>query len=91
MNAILGFTQVLKRDKDMSKAQRDRLNIIHESGNHLLSLINDVLDSAKIEAGKIEINNRNFHFSNAQSFCQKAGRQSAYTNYRYRYRTGYRT
>ncbi|MCB1199635.1 MAG: ammonium transporter [Leptospiraceae bacterium] len=62
MNAILGFTQVLKRDTDMQPDQRAKLNIIHESGTHLLALINDVLDTAKIEAGKIEIINRNFNF-----------------------------
>ncbi len=49
LNAILGFSQVLERDA----AQRDSLNGILRSGEHLLTLINDVLDLAKIEAGRV--------------------------------------
>jgi len=53
MNAILGFTQVLSRDPELNDAQRHSLAIIQRSGEHLLTLINDVLDMAKIEAGRM--------------------------------------
>jgi two-component system, sensor histidine kinase and response regulator len=55
LNAILGFTQVLARDPDLSAAQRDSLATIHRSSDHLLTLINDILDMAKIEAGRITL------------------------------------
>ncbi|WPD21753.1 MAG: PAS domain S-box protein [Candidatus Electrothrix scaldis] len=51
LNAILGFTQMLQRDPYLNEAQQDALNIIGKSGQHLLLLINDVLDISKIEAG----------------------------------------
>ncbi len=52
LNAILGFAQVLKRDPDLRADQRDSLAIILRGGEHLLTLINNVLDLAKIEAGR---------------------------------------
>ncbi len=59
LNAILGFTQVMQRDlkrmpglpADLVQSQQDTLGIIYRSGDHLLGLINEVLDMAKIEAG----------------------------------------
>jgi signal transduction histidine kinase/CheY-like chemotaxis protein len=51
LNAILGFTQMLKRQINGNYEQRSYLDIIATSGEHLLNLINDVLDMAKIEAG----------------------------------------
>ena len=51
LNAILGFAQVLGRDPGLNAAQRDSLATIQRSGEHLLTLINDILDMAKIEAG----------------------------------------
>ncbi len=56
MNAILGFTDVLRRGyaKTMSE-RRKHLNTIHNSGSHLLQLINDVLDLSKVEAGRMEV------------------------------------
>jgi signal transduction histidine kinase/CheY-like chemotaxis protein len=57
LNAILGFSQLLARDKRLTSQQAEQLRIINRCGNHLLRLINQVLDVSKIEAGKLE-----FHF-----------------------------
>jgi PAS domain S-box-containing protein len=51
MNAILGFSQLMRRDPDLSDTQSKYLTTINRSGEHLLSLINDVLEMSKIEAG----------------------------------------
>ncbi|MGH8355663.1 MAG: ATP-binding protein, partial [Pseudomonas sp.] len=55
LNAILGYAQILKRDRGLSERQSLGLNTIHQSGEHLLMLITDLLDLAKIEAGKFEL------------------------------------
>jgi CheY-like chemotaxis protein len=56
MNAILGFADVLRRGYESNESERQEyLETIHSSGQHLLELINDVLDLSKIEAGKLEI------------------------------------
>ena len=56
MNAILGYTDVLRRGFDQSVQDRhEYLNTIHTSGEHLLALINDILDLSKIESGKMEL------------------------------------
>ena len=62
MNAILGFSQLLENDADeaLSEVQSSRVNLIHQAGIHLLNLINDVLDLAKIEAGKIDLQMESF-------------------------------
>jgi signal transduction histidine kinase/CheY-like chemotaxis protein len=51
MNAILGYAQLLERDHDLGDAQKQKIDIIYSSGNHLLTLINDILEMSKIEAG----------------------------------------
>jgi PAS domain S-box-containing protein len=53
MNAILGYAQVLARDANMTHTQRKGLDTIQRSGEHLLTLINDILDMAKIESGRM--------------------------------------
>ncbi len=55
LNAILGFTQLLALDQDLSPSQIEALKIIQSSGNHLLKLINEILELSKIEASKIEL------------------------------------
>ena len=55
LNAVLGFTQLIENDRNLTDAQRERLRIISRSGEHLLALINDILDISKIEAGKMEL------------------------------------
>ena len=50
MNAILGYAQLLERDRDLGDDQKQKIDIIHSSGNHLLTLINDILEMSKIEA-----------------------------------------
>jgi signal transduction histidine kinase/CheY-like chemotaxis protein len=52
LNAILGFSQLMNREKSLTQQQQENISIINRSGEHLLSLINDVLDLAKIESGK---------------------------------------
>lgn len=55
LNSILGFSQLISRDGHLNEKQGDYLNIITRSGEHLLSLINDVLEMSKIEAGQMGI------------------------------------
>ena len=62
LNGILGYAQVLSRLSDMPPKGRDGVRVIQRSGEHLLLLINDVLDLAKVEAGKMELYPKDFHF-----------------------------
>jgi len=63
LNAILGFAQQMTRDLTIGKEQQERINIISRSGNHLLTLINDILDIAKIESGRETVNAWSFDLS----------------------------
>jgi len=56
LNVILGFSQLMARDTALTAEQKESLRIINRSGEHLLNLINDVLEMSKIEAGKIVLN-----------------------------------
>jgi two-component system sensor histidine kinase/response regulator len=61
MNAILGYAQLMQRDASLGADARSNLKIIGRSGEHLLALINDVLDMSKIEAGRTELNTNTFN------------------------------
>lgn len=63
LNGILGFAQVLQREPTLTASQDRGLNIIRKSGEHLLNLINEVLDISKIEAQRLEIQNNAFNLS----------------------------
>ena len=56
LNAILGFTQLMQLDDTLTRDQQQSVSIINNSGEHLLGLINDVLEMSKIEAGRITLN-----------------------------------
>ncbi len=60
LNAILGYAQELNSTSDLSSEHREYINIINRSGEHLLALINDVLEMSKIESGQISLNETNF-------------------------------
>ncbi|HYP16624.1 MAG TPA: ATP-binding protein [Opitutus sp.] len=55
LNAIIGYAQLLRKDEAVPARGRERLGIINDSGEHLLQLLNEVLDLAKIEAGRMEL------------------------------------
>ncbi len=55
LNAILGYARILQSDQSLKSDTIEKLSIVERSGNHLLTLINDILDLSKIEAGKVEI------------------------------------
>ena len=60
MNAILGFSQLMLRDQDLTPRQCQYLGTINRSGEHLLALINDILEMSKIEAGRTTLNPTTF-------------------------------
>ncbi|MBZ0249003.1 MAG: PAS domain S-box protein, partial [Burkholderiales bacterium] len=62
MNAIVGLTHLMKRS-GVSREQAERLDKIDGAGRHLLTIINDILDLSKIEAGRMELESTDFHLS----------------------------
>ena len=60
LNAILGFSAIVRDSPDLRDDHRKNLQIVNRSGENLLSLIDDVLDMAKIEAGSMTLEERNF-------------------------------
>jgi PAS domain S-box-containing protein len=60
LNAILGFTQLMGGDPNLTIDQQENLEIINQSGEHLLVLINDVLEMSKIEAGRVTLQEKSF-------------------------------
>ena len=61
LNGILGYAQILRRSETLSETGEKGLDIIYQCGNHLLNLINDILDLSKIEARKMELYPKAFH------------------------------
>ncbi|MEW5744383.1 MAG: response regulator [Nitrospirota bacterium] len=60
MNAVLGFAQIMGSDAELTAAQRKYLDAICTNGEHLLALINDILEMSKIEAGRVSLMNADF-------------------------------
>ncbi len=60
MNAILGFSQLMLRDQDLTRSKTSTWATINRSGEHLLALINDILEMSKIEAGRTTLNPTTF-------------------------------
>ncbi|HEY5896228.1 MAG TPA: GAF domain-containing protein [Burkholderiales bacterium] len=79
LNAIIGFSEVLidKMFGELNEKQADYLKDIHESGRHLLALINDILDLSKIEAGRMELELSSFHLPTAISNAMTLVRERA--------------
>jgi signal transduction histidine kinase len=83
LNAIIGFSEVLtdRMFGDLNEKQDEYLRDIYDSGTHLLSLINDILDLSKIEAGRMELELADFHLPTALDNAltlvrERAGRRS---------------
>ncbi|NJN85143.1 MAG: response regulator [Leptolyngbyaceae cyanobacterium SL_7_1] len=60
LNAILGFTQLMNRDTSLTPTYQEYIEIINRSGEHLLALINDILEMSKIEAGRVNLTIKSF-------------------------------
>ncbi len=61
LNGILGYAQILQRSPSLSPEDRQGVSVIYQCGQHLLMLINDILDLAKIEARRMELHPEDFH------------------------------
>lgn len=64
LSGVIGYAQILQADPRLAPDQQERLQIVQHSGEHLLRMINDVLDLAKIEAGRIELHAEDFSLAN---------------------------
>ena len=64
LNAVIGMSELL-RDTALDAEQRDSVNIVHSSGEHLLAVINDILDFTKVEAGMLELDEQVFDLRRA--------------------------
>jgi PAS domain S-box-containing protein len=75
LNAIIGFSQLLNRDRQLNDSQKEYIISIIRAGEHLLSLINDILELSKMEAGRLELNPRNIDlyalFADIQMFFKE--------------------
>ncbi|MUG93653.1 PAS domain S-box protein [Scytonema sp. UIC 10036] len=77
LNVILGFTQVLRREPSLSVVQKETIQTIHRSGEHLLSLIEDILDISKIEANRTSVEESSFDLSDLLRFLEDMLRHKA--------------
>jgi signal transduction histidine kinase/CheY-like chemotaxis protein len=71
LNAIMGYAQIMTRDTSLESKQYSNLQIIRRSGEHLLSLINDVLDMSKIESGQISVYENDFDLFRLLDFVKE--------------------
>lgn len=62
LNGILGYAQIFQKDNTLTAQQKNGVSIIYQCGEHLLTLINDILDLSKIEARTMELSPKEFHF-----------------------------
>lgn len=86
LNGILGYAQIFQRDKNITPNQKEGVEVIYNCGNHLLTLINDILDLSKIEAGKVdlypqELDFNSFILSLIEIFCFRAKQKEINFNY----------
>jgi signal transduction histidine kinase/CheY-like chemotaxis protein len=87
LNGILGYAQIMQRDRALDESHGNGIRIIRESGEHLLALINDILDMAKIEAGRLDLaladfSPREFCDDLAELFRMRAGEKGVGLVYR---------
>jgi predicted ATPase/signal transduction histidine kinase/CheY-like chemotaxis protein len=88
LNGILGYAQILKRAKNLEDTQVSGLKTIYNSGNHLLTLINDILDLSKIEARKLELYPENINFASfIDSITEIIGMRAEQKNVCFAYET----
>ena len=80
LNAILGMSEALLEEicGPINERQRKSINTIERSGKHLLELINDILDLAKIESGKIDLDLTNVSIHKLTEYCLTFVKQQAY-------------
>ena len=64
LNGILGYAQILQHDSNTTEKQHKGLDIVHQCGSHLLTLINDILDLSKLEVQKMELYPQDLHLAN---------------------------
>jgi len=77
LNAILGFSQVMVRDSSLNNQHQQHLEIINRASEHLLSLINDILEMSKIEAGRTKVNESSFNLIELLETLEKMFRLKA--------------
>lgn len=89
LNAILGYAQLLKRDATLGQLQQKEVAAIERGGEHLLALINDLLDMARIESGRLELNVVSFDLREFLNAVADMGRiQASRHGLAFRYETG---
>jgi PAS domain S-box-containing protein len=86
LNAILGFTQLMDRDPNLTREQGENLSVINHSGEHLLGLINEVLEMSKIEAGQVVLQESIFDlydllYGLEEMFSLRAGEKALALNF----------
>jgi signal transduction histidine kinase len=85
LNGVLGYAQILLRERSLNLQQKDGIRIIQQCGSHLLTLINDILDISKVEAQKLELIPHNFYLSafltDVTEICRLKAEQKAIAFY----------